>query len=60
MKRLYERSDDFEGVVRILTEREGGRPNPPYNGIRWDLRYFSQAEDKPRWSGRSSSTTRAT
>jgi hypothetical protein len=45
MKRLYERPDDFEGDVRILTAREGGRANPPYNGIRWDLRYFSQAED---------------
>jgi hypothetical protein len=46
MKRLYERSDDFEGFVRILTEREGGRRSPPFNGIRWDLRYFSQGDDQ--------------
>ena len=37
--------DDFEGVVRILTEREGGRRTAPFNGIRWDLRYFHQGED---------------
>jgi hypothetical protein len=46
MKRLYERRDDFEAVVRILTEREGGRRTPPCNGIRWDLRYFFQGEDQ--------------
>jgi hypothetical protein len=45
MKRLYARPDDFEGVVRILTEREGGRHRPLFNGIRWDLRYFHQEGD---------------
>lgn len=42
MQRLYPKPDDFEGVVRILTEREGGRRTPPFNGIRWDLRYFHE------------------
>jgi len=37
---------DFEAVVRILTEREGGRGAQAYNGIRWDLRYFFQGEDE--------------
>jgi hypothetical protein len=46
MERLYESPDDFEAVVRILTEREGGRHVPPRNGIRWDLRYFFQGEDE--------------
>jgi hypothetical protein len=44
MSKLYETRDDFEADVRILTEREGGRRTPPYNGIRWDLRYFFQGE----------------
>src|SRR4051812_15392318 len=46
MKRLYDGYGDFEGVVRILTEREGGRRSAPFNGIRWDLRYFFQGEDQ--------------
>lgn len=44
MTRLYQRRDDFEALVRILTAREGGRRLPAYNGIRWDLRYFHQAD----------------
>ncbi len=46
MRHLYEGLDDFEGLVRVLTEREGGRHTPPLNGIRWDLRYFFQGEDQ--------------
>ncbi len=42
MKQLYPQPDDFEAVIRILSEREGGRSHPPFNGIRWDLRYFHQ------------------
>ena len=37
---------DFKAVVRILTAREGGRHTPPFNGIRWDFRYFSQSDDE--------------
>ncbi|RPD44577.1 hypothetical protein DNI29_20820 [Hymenobacter sediminis] len=36
--------DDFEARIRILPPEEGGRKQPPYNGIRWDFRY---ALDKP-------------
>src|SRR5690349_14575187 len=45
-KWLYERPGDFEAVVRILTAREGGRCSPPFNGIRWDFRYFFQGDDE--------------
>lgn len=44
MHRLYRIADDFEATIRILTEAEGGRMNPPFNGIRWD---FAYASDKP-------------
>jgi hypothetical protein len=44
MARMYQRRDDFEAIVRILTAREGGRCTPVYNGIRWDLRYFHQSD----------------
>lgn len=44
MTRLYPRRDDFEADVRILSAAEGGRKSPPYNGIRWDLRYFHETE----------------
>ena len=39
MKRLYA-FDDFEAIIRIFTEAEGGRKTPPFNGIRWDLSYI--------------------
>jgi hypothetical protein len=42
--RLYSTPDDFEAVIRIYTEAEGGRRSPAFNGIRWDLAY---AEDPP-------------
>jgi translation elongation factor EF-Tu-like GTPase len=38
------RNDDFEAVIRILTEAEGGRQTPAFNGIRWD---FCYASDNP-------------
>ena len=41
--RLYEH-DDLRAEVTILTEAEGGRKGPAFNGIRWDLGY---AEDAP-------------
>lgn len=44
MQRLYPTADDFEATIRILTESEGGRRTPPFNGIRWD---FCYAEDDP-------------
>ena len=39
MQRLYPIADDFEATIRILTESEGGRKNPPFNGVRWDFSY---------------------
>jgi hypothetical protein len=46
MKWSYETPGDFQAVVRILTAREGGRLSRPFNGIRWDLRYFFQGDDE--------------
>jgi len=43
MHRLSAVPDDFEAVIRILSEAEGGRKTPPFNGIRWD---FSYAQDE--------------
>ena len=60
MRRLYQKPDDFEGVVRILTEREGGRRTPTFNGIRWDLRYFHETEDHLSMVWPSSSMRRVT
>lgn len=39
MKRLYDRQADFEAEITFLTESEGGRKTPPFNGIRWDFLY---------------------
>ena len=36
--------DDFEALIRIFSEAEGGRRTPVFNGIRWDLGY---ADDPP-------------
>jgi hypothetical protein len=41
MDRLYPIADDFEAIIRILTEAEGGRKTPPFNGIRWDFSYVA-------------------
>ena len=41
IERLYGH-DDFEALVTIFSEAEGGRRTPPHNGIRWD---FAYAED---------------
>ena len=41
MHRLYQIPDDFEAIVRIFSEGEGGRKTPPFNGIRWDFAYGS-------------------
>jgi len=41
MHRLYPASEDFEATIRILTEAEGGRHTPAFNGIRWDFCYAS-------------------
>jgi len=41
MHRLYVIPDDFEAVIRIFSENEGGRKTPPFNGIRWDFAYAS-------------------
>jgi len=32
-------NDDFEALIRIYSEDEGGRHLPPFNGIRWDFAY---------------------
>ncbi len=47
MRRIGPGEGDFEAVVRILSAREGGRASPPFQGIRWDLRYFS--DDGVAW-----------
>lgn len=39
MDRLYLVPDDFEAIIRIFTEAEGGRKTPAFNGIRWDFSY---------------------
>jgi hypothetical protein len=44
MHRLHSLPDDFEAVVRIYSQSEGGRMSAPRNGIRWD---FAYAEDQP-------------
>ena len=41
MHRLYVIPDDFEAVIRIFSETEGGRHTPPFNGFRWDFAYAS-------------------
>ena len=46
MPRRYPMPDDFEGLVRVLTEREGGRLTPAFNGVRWDLRYHHEPDDR--------------
>jgi hypothetical protein len=44
VQRLHRIADDFEALIRIYTEAEGGRRSPPFNGIRWD---FAYADDPP-------------
>ena len=39
MHRLYKPVDDFEALIHIYTEAEGGRVTAPFNGIRWDFSY---------------------
>ncbi|MEH6420079.1 hypothetical protein [Pseudomonas sp. CGJS7] len=39
MHRPHRVVDDFEAVIRIHTQAEGGRRSPPLNGIRWDFAY---------------------
>jgi len=39
MKRLYEDEPDFEALIRIYSHEEGGRAQPPGNGIRWRFAY---------------------
>ena len=39
MKRLAAQPDDFEALIRITPEHEGGRHVPTFNGIRWDFGY---------------------
>jgi hypothetical protein len=34
--------DDFEAIIRIFREDEGGRRSAPFNGIRWDLNYANE------------------
>jgi len=42
---VFEIGADFEALITILTEEQGGRHRPPQNRIRWD---FAYVEDKPR------------
>lgn len=44
MHHLHLLPDDFEAVIRIYSQSEGGRMSAPLNGIRWD---FAYAEDQP-------------
>lgn len=43
MHSLYPIADDFEATIRILSESEGGRRTPPFNGIRWDFSYAADS-----------------
>ena len=50
MNRLYPTEDDFEAVIRIFRPDEGGRKNPPFNGIRWDLCYAGDTPQEALWA----------
>lgn len=41
MRNVYPIPGDFEAIIRILTESEGGGKTSPFNGIRWDFCYAS-------------------
>ena len=43
MKRLHKVPADFEAVIRIYTNAEGGRTTPAFNGIRWDFAYANDS-----------------
>lgn len=45
MAQRFQGRDDFEAMIRILPEEEGGRHTRPRNGIRWDICY---AGDDPK------------
>jgi hypothetical protein len=45
MGQRFQGRDDFEAMIRILPEEEGGRHTRPRNGIRWDICY---AGDDPK------------
>ena len=45
MKWLYRTAGDFEARITILTEQEGGRRTPVFNGIRWDLKFTHYKPD---------------
>jgi hypothetical protein len=47
MKDIYSTEADFEAEITILTLEQGGRIQPPFNYIRWDLGYADRDHDDP-------------
>jgi hypothetical protein len=45
VSRLFRLPDDFVALIRIYRTDEGGRKQPPNNGIRWDFRYEGDSID---------------
>jgi hypothetical protein len=45
VSRLFRLPDDFEVLIRIYRADEGGRKQPPNNGIRWDFCYAGDSID---------------
>ena len=37
---------NFTVEISILTTKQGGRVNPPFNNIRWDFRYENDDTSK--------------
>ena len=43
---IYDTRPDFAAKISILTQAQGGRHQPPFNRIRWDLAYPGKVEDE--------------
>ena len=49
MAQQFKGQDDFEATIRIFREEEGGRREPPHNGMRWDLCYAGDDLKESLW-----------
>ena len=47
MTDIYLTEADFEAEITLLTPEQGGRTQPLYNYIRWDLGYMDKRPDDP-------------